>query len=79
MTSVSYYHQVEQEVAEQIEEWEQQMGRHFLVNGERFLDFTRHQWETYKIQKENEKSQRVRVHHLHSVSLGNVVFTFAKF
>ena len=50
---------MEQEVADQIEEWEKQMGREFLVEGVRFLDYIKYQWENYKVQKENEKSQRV--------------------
>ena len=35
------------------------MGREFLVEGVRFLDYIKYQWENYKVQKENEKSQRV--------------------
>ena len=50
---------MEQEVADQIEEWEKQMGREFLVEGVRFLDYIKYQWENYKVQKENEKSLRV--------------------
>ena len=46
-------------MADQIEEWEKQMGREFLVEGVRFLDYIKYQWENYKVQKENEKSQRV--------------------
>ena len=45
---------------EQIEEWEQQMGRQFLVGGLRFNDYVRLQWESYKTQKENDRIQRVR-------------------
>ena len=56
---ITLFQKVEQEVADQIEEWEKQMGREFLVEGVRFLDYIKYQWENYKVQKENEKSQRV--------------------
>ncbi len=57
----TFLFQVEQEVAIQIEEWEKQTGQIFLVGGVRFLDFIKSQWENYRLQKENEKRQRVSV------------------
>ena len=44
---------------EQIDEWEKKHGKQFTVEGKRFSDYITVQWETYKLQKENEKSQRV--------------------
>ena len=51
--------QVEQEVTEQIEVWEKTRGKVFLVGGARFVDFIKKQWEEYKVNKEQEKNQRV--------------------
>ena len=53
--------QVEAEVGECIEEWEKQNNKVFRVGGVQFMDFIKNQWQDYKVVKENEKEQRVRI------------------
>lgn len=42
----------------QIENWEQENGREFLVNGQLFLDYVQQQWENHHNEKEREKLER---------------------
>ena len=51
--------QIEAEVRAQIERWEAQQQRPFLVQGMRFVDYIREQWDDYHRNKENEKEERV--------------------
>lgn len=44
----------------EIEAWEGEQGREFLVNGQKFLQYVEEQWELYQIEKEREKQERVR-------------------
>lgn len=41
--------------------WEQEQGRDFQVNGQKFLQYVEEQWELHRIEKEKEKLERVRV------------------
>ena len=50
---------VEEDVSNQIAEWEIQMGRQFLVHGQRYQDYIRKQWADYQVEKEQQKQQRV--------------------
>ena len=51
--------QLEDEVRAQVERWEAEQQRPFLVRGMRFVDYIRDQWDEYQRNKENEKDQRV--------------------
>ncbi|XP_020790776.1 protein regulator of cytokinesis 1 isoform X1 [Boleophthalmus pectinirostris] len=42
----------------QIDSWEQENGREFLVNGQKFLDYVQQQWENHHNEKEREKLER---------------------
>ncbi|XP_057693587.1 protein regulator of cytokinesis 1-like isoform X2 [Corythoichthys intestinalis] len=42
----------------QIDCWEQEQGKQFLVNGQKFLDYVQQQWEQHHVQKEKEKMER---------------------
>uniref|UniRef100_A0A673WPJ5 Protein regulator of cytokinesis 1b n=1 Tax=Salmo trutta TaxID=8032 RepID=A0A673WPJ5_SALTR len=49
---------LEKKLKAQIDVWEQDQAREFLVNGQKFLQFVEEQWELYRIKKENEKLER---------------------
>lgn len=42
----------------QIDAWEQENGREFLVNGQLFLEYVEQQWENHHNEKEREKLER---------------------
>ncbi|XP_018620540.1 protein regulator of cytokinesis 1-like isoform X2 [Scleropages formosus] len=42
----------------QIDVWEQEQGREFLVNGQKFLRFVEEQWELHRTEKERERMER---------------------
>ncbi|XP_077452393.1 protein regulator of cytokinesis 1-like [Stigmatopora argus] len=42
----------------QIDCWEQEQGKQFLVNGQKFLDYVQQQWEEHHVEKEKEKLER---------------------
>ncbi|XP_054633138.1 protein regulator of cytokinesis 1-like isoform X2 [Dunckerocampus dactyliophorus] len=42
----------------QIDAWEQEHGKDFFVNGQKFLDYVQQQWEQYHVEKEKEKMER---------------------
>lgn len=42
----------------QIDSWEQEHNKEFLVNGQKFLDYVQQQWEEYNEEKEREKLER---------------------
>uniref|UniRef100_A0A674ESK0 Protein regulator of cytokinesis 1b n=1 Tax=Salmo trutta TaxID=8032 RepID=A0A674ESK0_SALTR len=49
---------LEKKLKAQIDVWEQDQAREFLVNGQKFLQFVEEQWELHRIKKENEKLER---------------------
>lgn len=53
----------------EIEDWEQENNRQFLIAGVQFFEFCRVQWEEYKTSKELQKQQRVDIIKLHSIKV----------
>ena len=51
--------QVEEEAREEIEAWEKEHGRTFLVEGVPFVQYIDRQWTMFREQKEQEKQERV--------------------
>lgn len=51
--------QLEKKLKAQIEAWECEQGRDFLVNGLKFLQYVEEQWEQQRAEKEREKLARV--------------------
>ncbi|KAK7176107.1 hypothetical protein R3I93_000383 [Phoxinus phoxinus] len=49
---------LEKKLKAEIEQWEQEQNREFLVNGQKFMQFVTDQWETYRQEKEREKQER---------------------
>ncbi|XP_074643417.1 protein regulator of cytokinesis 1-like [Tubulanus polymorphus] len=49
---------LEEELCDLINRWEEENEKEFLVEGQRFNIYVKHQWANYKVQKENEKAQR---------------------
>lgn len=49
---------LENKLKAQIEAWEGEQGREFLVNGQKFLQYVAEQWELHRIEKEKEKLER---------------------
>ncbi|XP_006628898.1 protein regulator of cytokinesis 1b isoform X3 [Lepisosteus oculatus] len=49
---------LERKLKTQIDVWEQEQGREFLVNGQKFLQYVEEQWELYRLEKEREKQDR---------------------
>ncbi|TKS73563.1 Protein regulator of cytokinesis 1 [Collichthys lucidus] len=49
---------LEKTLKAQIDVWEQEHGKEFLVNGQKFLDYVQQQWEHHHIEKEKEKMER---------------------
>ncbi|CAB1339097.1 unnamed protein product, partial [Coregonus sp. 'balchen'] len=49
---------LEKKLKAQIDVWEQEQAREFLVNGQKFMQFVEEQWELHRIEKENEKLER---------------------
>lgn len=50
---------LENKLKAQIDAWEGEQGREFLVNGQKFLQYVEEQWELHRIEKEKEKLERV--------------------
>lgn len=50
---------LEKKLKSEIEAWEGEQGREFLVNGQKFMQYVAEQWELYHIEKEREKQERV--------------------
>lgn len=59
MTCLFFFSQLEKTLKAQIDVWEQEHGKEFLVNGQKFLDYVQQQWEHHHIEKEKEKTERV--------------------
>lgn len=51
--------QLEKKLKAQIDAWECEQGRDFLVNGLKFLQYVEEQWEQHRAEKEREKLARV--------------------
>ncbi|XP_037548134.1 protein regulator of cytokinesis 1b [Nematolebias whitei] len=49
---------LEKKLKDQIDAWEKEEGREFLVNGQKFLQYVAQQWELHLLEKEKEKLQR---------------------
>lgn len=51
--------QLEKSLKAQIDVWEQEHGKEFLVNGQKFLEYVQQQWDHHHTEKEKEKLERV--------------------
>ncbi|XP_059191544.1 protein regulator of cytokinesis 1-like isoform X2 [Centropristis striata] len=49
---------LEKSLKAQIDVWEQEQGREFLVNGQKFLEYVQQQWDHHHAEKEKEKLDR---------------------
>ncbi|KAG5270174.1 hypothetical protein AALO_G00189610 [Alosa alosa] len=49
---------LEKKLKAQIDQWEQEQGREFLVKGQKFMQYVSEQWELYRLDKEKEKQER---------------------
>ncbi|XP_054433575.1 protein regulator of cytokinesis 1 isoform X1 [Pteronotus mesoamericanus] len=49
---------LEEELKAQIEVWEQEHSKAFVVNGQKFLEYVAEQWEMYRLEKERAKQER---------------------
>ncbi|XP_041653118.1 protein regulator of cytokinesis 1-like isoform X2 [Cheilinus undulatus] len=49
---------LEKKLKVQIEKWEGEQAREFLVSGQKFLQYVEQQWELHRIEKEKEKQER---------------------
>ncbi|CAJ1049887.1 protein regulator of cytokinesis 1 isoform X2 [Xyrichtys novacula] len=49
---------LEKKLKSQIDTWESEQGREFLVNGQKFLQYVEEQWELHRVEKEREKQER---------------------
>ncbi|XP_072527481.1 protein regulator of cytokinesis 1b [Salminus brasiliensis] len=49
---------LEKKLKAQIELWEQEQEREFLVQGQKFMQFVVEQWELHRLEKEREKQER---------------------
>ncbi|XP_061679546.1 protein regulator of cytokinesis 1-like isoform X2 [Syngnathoides biaculeatus] len=49
---------LEKALKAKIDLWEQEQGKEFFVNGQKFLDYVQQQWEQHHIEKEREKIDR---------------------
>uniref|UniRef100_A0A8C2B5B0 Protein regulator of cytokinesis 1b n=1 Tax=Cyprinus carpio TaxID=7962 RepID=A0A8C2B5B0_CYPCA len=53
---------LEKKLKAEIEQWEHEQNREFQVNGQKFMQFVTDQWESYRLEKEREKQERVRMY-----------------
>lgn len=51
--------QLEKVLKAQIDGWELEHSREFLVSGRKFLEYVQEQWEIHQSEKEKEKLERV--------------------
>ncbi|XP_077569273.1 protein regulator of cytokinesis 1b isoform X1 [Stigmatopora nigra] len=49
---------LEKKLKGQIDAWENEQGREFLVNGQKFLQYVAEQWQIHQSEKEREKVER---------------------
>lgn len=57
--TVSCVFQLEKSLKVQIDAWEQEQDKEFLVNGQKFLEYVQEQWDYHHTEKEKEKMERV--------------------
>ncbi|XP_030625973.1 protein regulator of cytokinesis 1 [Chanos chanos] len=50
---------LEEELRGRVETWEKSQGSHFLVRGQRVMEYISSQWAEYRMQKDKEKSERM--------------------
>ena len=62
--------QLEKKLTTEIEAWEREQGREFLVSGQKFMQYVEEQWEAHRMDKENEKQERVN--NYSTLSMGRV-------
>lgn len=58
-TNYNFVFQLEKSLKGQIDVWEQEHGKEFLVNGQKFLEYVQQQWDHHHTEKEKEKLERV--------------------
>lgn len=51
--------QLEKVLKAQIDSWEEEHGKEFLVNGQKFLEYVQEQWKEHHEKKEKDKLERV--------------------
>ncbi|XP_012588181.1 PREDICTED: protein regulator of cytokinesis 1 isoform X4 [Condylura cristata] len=49
---------LEEELKAQIEKWEQEHSKAFVVNGQKFMAYVTEQWELHRLEKERAKQER---------------------
>ncbi|XP_030622333.1 protein regulator of cytokinesis 1b [Chanos chanos] len=49
---------LEKKLKAQIDVWEEEQGREFLVKGQKFMQFVAEQWDLHRLEKEREKQER---------------------
>ncbi|XP_020821081.1 protein regulator of cytokinesis 1 isoform X2 [Phascolarctos cinereus] len=49
---------LEEELKARIELWEQEHSKAFVVNGQKFMEYVREQWEMHRLEKEKAKQER---------------------
>nr|KAF6411402.1 protein regulator of cytokinesis 1 [Rousettus aegyptiacus] len=49
---------LEEELKAQIEKWEQEHSKAFVVNGQKFMEYVTEQWEMHRLEKERAKQER---------------------
>ncbi|XP_070686621.1 protein regulator of cytokinesis 1-like [Pempheris klunzingeri] len=49
---------LEKSLKAQIDVWEQEQGKEFLVNGQKFLEYVQQEWDHHHTEKEKEKLER---------------------
>ncbi|XP_053437881.1 protein regulator of cytokinesis 1 isoform X3 [Nycticebus coucang] len=49
---------LEEELKAQIEMWEQEHSKAFVVNGQKFMEYVTEQWEMHRLEKERAKQER---------------------
>lgn len=59
-STLCVWSQLEEELKAQIEMWEQEHSKAFVVNGQKFMEYVAEQWEMYRLEKERAKQERVR-------------------
>uniref|UniRef100_A0A8D0WZ82 Protein regulator of cytokinesis 1 n=1 Tax=Sus scrofa TaxID=9823 RepID=A0A8D0WZ82_PIG len=50
--------ELEEELKTQIEMWEQEHAKAFVVNGQNFMEYVTEQWELHRLEKEKAKQER---------------------
>ncbi|XP_072482169.1 protein regulator of cytokinesis 1-like [Notamacropus eugenii] len=61
---------LEEKLKAQIEMWQEQHSKVFVVNGQNFLEYMTKQWETFHLKKEKEKEERQLKKSQHTGAVG---------